>query len=62
MIRDHLDTGFGASGFVEHGSPYAHIHIMGSSPTRTICGHLIEGSFTVTQYFELIIAKVFERS
>lgn len=58
LIRSSYDTGFGAAGFVEHGSPYAHIHIVGSSPKRTICGHLIEGSFTATQYFELIIAKV----
>lgn len=57
-IRSSHDTGFGAAGFIGHEAPYCHIHITGSSPTRTICGHLLEGSIIATQYFEVVIAKV----
>lgn len=57
-IRSSHDTGFGAAGFTGHEAPYCHIHITGSSPTRTICGHLLEGSIIATQYFEVVIAKV----
>ena len=58
LVRSSHDTGFGGAGFAEHGSPYAHIHIVASNEKETICGHLLEGSITATEYFEVVIAKV----
>jgi predicted DNA-binding protein with PD1-like motif len=41
-----LDTGFGPAGFLGHEAPYLHVHITVSSSTQTVCGHLLEGSYT----------------
>jgi hypothetical protein len=42
--RHYSDTGFGAGGFEEHGSPYFKINITASNVSETACGHLLQGS------------------
>ncbi|MGY4408200.1 PCC domain-containing protein [Bradyrhizobium sp. USDA 3315] len=38
-------TGFGFGGFKGHETPYCHVHIVVSSNSETVCGHLLEGSY-----------------
>ncbi|WP_050425875.1 PCC domain-containing protein [Bradyrhizobium tropiciagri] len=60
-------TGFGAGGWEGHETPYCHVHITASSASQTVCGHLMEGSYTATDekgemnphsHFSVVIAKV----
>lgn len=63
-------TGFGAGGFEGHDTPYFHVHVVASSSSQTVCGHLLEGSRTSSSekhegddihpisHFSVAIAKV----
>ncbi|MGY2843528.1 hypothetical protein ACVIWU_006594 [Bradyrhizobium sp. USDA 4509] len=68
LVRGGGHTGFGPAGFAGHKSPYFLVHITVTSPSQTVCGHLLEGS-PVSQYanygkddmpsdFTVAIAKV----
>ncbi|OCK53829.1 DUF296 domain-containing protein, partial [Bradyrhizobium sp. LMTR 3] len=62
------DTGFGPAGFVGHETPYFHVHVTVTSASQTVCGHLLEGSYTgrdeknivnaSRSHFTVAIAKV----
>jgi predicted DNA-binding protein with PD1-like motif len=67
LTRGGGHTGFGAGGFEAHETPYCHVHITVSSASQTVCGHLLEGSYTARDdrnecnplsHFTVAIAKV----
>lgn len=58
----------GPNSLVEHEGPYCHVHIVVSSASQTVCGHLMEGSqicrntwngkAKAPSHFSVAIAKV----
>ena len=52
---------FGAGGY-KHGEPYLHVHLTVTTPTQTICGHLMRGtrvrSHQPISHFTIMVAPV----
>lgn len=52
---------FAVGGYV-HGEPYVHVHLTVTSPTETLCGHLMEGctvrSNHPISHFTIMIAEI----
>ena len=52
---------FGVGRYVD-GEPYVHVHVTVTTPTETICGHLMEGctvrSLHPTSHFTIMVAEI----
>lgn len=52
---------FGVGGYVD-GEPYVHVHVTVTTPTETLCGHLMEGctvrSLHPTSHFTIMVAEI----